>query len=112
MKNKTYLVDLDEDRSLKLVKDYLKEIGYSEKVDIKRFLVEKTLKYEICNYVDYQGKETKILKEINCGDYIELLRKVFEREDNIVLQISPVIKNDRVSFNIAYSYQSSKTYRK
>lgn len=112
MKNKTYLVDLEENYSLKLVKEYLKDLGYSDKVEIKRYLDKNILKYEIYNYVEHQGKETRVLKKINCGDYMELLRKVFEKEDNIVLQISPVIKNDRVSFNIAYSYQSSKTYRK
>ena len=62
--------------------------------------------------IDYQGKETKILSEINCGDYIEILKKIFERENNIVYQIYPVIKKDRVSYNIAYSYRPEKTYRK
>ena len=43
---------------------------------------------------------------------MEILKKIFERENNVVLQICPVIKKERVSFNIAYSYKLEKTYRK
>ena len=110
--NKTYIIDLEENKSLSLVKDYLKDLGYSEKVEIKRYLNNGIVKYEVYNYIIYHGKETKVLSELDCSNYMELLKKVFEREDNEVFKIYPVIKNDRVSFNIAYSYSNQKTYRK
>ena len=112
MKNKIYLIDLPEDKSLILVKEYLKDLGYADKVEIKSFLNKDILEYEIYNYINYHGKETKVLSKINCGDYLELLKKIFERENNVVLQIYPVIKNQKVSFNISYSYKTEKTYRK
>ena len=112
MKNKIYIMEIKEEQALRLVKDYLKEIGYSEKVEIKRYLVKNILKYEIYNYINYHGKETRILSELDCDNYMGLLRKVFEKEDNEVYKIYPVIKNDRISYNISYSYINQKTYRK
>lgn len=90
-----------------LVKKALIEEGYSKELELKSYILDnERITYQILNPIVIDGKETKILREISCVDYMGYLRRYLEENGNQVYDIYPIIRDDKISYYLNYQTKS------
>lgn len=111
MKSRYYSVSIGESKANDIVKKRLIEMGFSEELEIKTYIGdEDRITYYVYNPIKYKGKEIRVLRVMSFFEYKQYLNNMFDGE-SYDYRIQPVIKNDRVFYDITYR-TNNKIYRK
>lgn len=101
-------ISIPENKADCLVKRQLIMYGYSEQVEIKRYLLDDNIiNYFVYNTIYYHGNETKVLSILSCTDYMNYLKESLEENDNQIYSIYPKVEREKITYNVSF-YQKSK----
>ena len=97
----TIMMELEDVKTSSLVKMGLISLGYDENVTIKSYILDNDrIEYIIYNPINYKGKDTFIIKRIDCSQYMNYLRKSLEDRGSEVYKIIPFIKRGKIYYNV------------
>ncbi len=95
---------LTEEKTNKLVKKELIKEGFTDLVKIKKCIDEDgNIIYHIYDYINYKGKQNKMLTVISCTVYMKLLRRALREKKVNVTELRPNIKKKELSYYMAYN---------